>query len=72
MHTVAAIMRLRHICSFLASMFSFTSIEVWNLFVGETLPCRIETGNIHDLYAVPTDTDSFPAGFRYFNSTMHT
>ena len=30
----------------------------------ETLPCQTETGNIHDLYAVSTDTDSFfPADF---------
>ena len=44
---------------------------VW-YFVGVTLPCQVETGNTHDLHATPTDTASFfPAGFRYFNSTIH-
>ena len=50
-------------------MFLFASVvrghqihKLRNSFMWETLPCQIETG---DLYAVPTDTDSFfLAGFR--------
>ena len=47
-------------------MFSFESVvrghhiykEVWTLFMGETLHCRAESGNIHDLYAIAVERDS--------------
>jgi len=44
-------------------MFSFELVvrghhtykDIWTLFVGESLPCQAETGNIHDLYTVAVE-----------------
>ena len=36
--------------------------EIWNPFIGEELQCKMEHGNIHDIYAVAVTREDIVVG----------